>query len=391
MANEAELEAKLLENPDDLAALLVYADFLQSKGDPRGELIALQHAGKTKEAEAHLAQHREALYGPLWGYRKTLDGLDADAFTWRLGFIRSARLGYDSYAVGNAKVDAGVDTSETALSTALTALLQHPSGRLLEELVITINMLDDGGYFGPVLATLAERGAPALRRLRVGEFSCAGGPGGEGDYEYEISWTSLGDASALWKALPRLERLVLQTGLGGSSADQTDDVIGAIDLPKLRHLEIVTGGLSSECARSIAAATWPSLERMDLWFGSPNYGGDAGIAEIEALLEGSRLPKLRRLGLMNAEFTDDLCERIGGAPIVSRLEELSLAYGTMSDAGASALAGSAASLRHLRRLDLSENCLTAAGVAAVSGICKEVDTSEQKDGSGEDRYVSLSE
>jgi uncharacterized protein (TIGR02996 family) len=391
MARNADLDAKLIEDPTDVAAHLVYADFLQSNGDPRGELIALQNAGKTKEAEAHLEKHRDALYGPLWGYRKTFEGNDDDAFEWRLGFIRSARFGYDSYAVGNMKPEAGVDVKETSISTALKALLEHPSGMLLEELTITINMLDDGGYFGPAIQTLAEVGAPALRSLRVGEFSCAGGPGGQGDYEYEISWTSLGDASALWKALPRLEKLVIQSGLGGSSAEQTEDVMGEIDLPKLKHLEVITGGMGKGIARSIVEASWPSLERMDLWFGDDGYGGDVEIDDIEAIFEGSRFPKLKRLGIMNAHFTDEVCARIGRAAILPRLSELSLGYGTMSDAGANALVASAAALKHLKRLELNDNCLSPDGVAAVSGLCADVDTSSQKGGSGDDRYVSLSE
>ncbi|MBA3538368.1 MAG: TIGR02996 domain-containing protein, partial [Deltaproteobacteria bacterium] len=38
-----KLEAAILADPDDTAAYLVYADWLQSRGDPRGELIVLQH------------------------------------------------------------------------------------------------------------------------------------------------------------------------------------------------------------------------------------------------------------------------------------------------------------------------------------------------------------
>ena len=64
-------------------------------------------------------------------------------------------------------------------------------------------MLEGGSYFQPVVDALAARPRPMLRTLRLGEFTCAGGPGGEGDYEYEISWTGLGDASTLWAALPR--------------------------------------------------------------------------------------------------------------------------------------------------------------------------------------------
>ncbi|MBA3541340.1 MAG: TIGR02996 domain-containing protein [Deltaproteobacteria bacterium] len=36
-----ELEAEIAKTPDEVAPYLVYADWLQQHGDPRGELIAL--------------------------------------------------------------------------------------------------------------------------------------------------------------------------------------------------------------------------------------------------------------------------------------------------------------------------------------------------------------
>jgi uncharacterized protein (TIGR02996 family) len=389
MERNRDLEAKLLANPDNTDAYLVYADFLQSKGDPRGELITLQHAGKTEEANAYLEKHADAIYGPvLKNYRKTFDGEDENAFEWRLGFIRSARLSYDSNLAEEVDVDEDVEIS---LETGLTELLKSPIGMLLEEIVIPINMLDDGAYFEPLVKVITEFGAPALKSLRIGMFDCAGGPGGEGNYEYEISWTTLGDASGLWKSVPRLERLVLQVGLGSTSASGTTDNLGRIDLPKLRHLQVITGGLSESCVKSLAEANLPELNYMDVWFGSDSYGAGGGVDEIAPILEGTKFPKLEHLGLMNAQFTDDICDRLGSAKILPRLKEVSLKYGTMSDAGARALASSKAQLKHLAMLDVSANCLSPEGVAVVEGICANVKSDEQKGSAEDDRYVSLSE
>jgi uncharacterized protein (TIGR02996 family) len=68
------LEEALVENPDDLAAHMAYADHLMEQGDPRGEFIQVQLAlgitGKTttqrdslqhREQELALAHHREWL------------------------------------------------------------------------------------------------------------------------------------------------------------------------------------------------------------------------------------------------------------------------------------------------------------------------------------------
>ena len=42
MVRNAELEQAILDERDDPAPYRVYADWLESRGDPRGELIALQ-------------------------------------------------------------------------------------------------------------------------------------------------------------------------------------------------------------------------------------------------------------------------------------------------------------------------------------------------------------
>ncbi len=386
MAKDPSIEAKLIENPDDAAQALVYADFLQSKGDPRGTLISLQHAGKQAEADALLEQHADVFLGPLTTYKTTLDGLDTNGFEWRRGFIRKATLSFDAYASEDADVPEGTQLS---LETALAELLQHPSGALLEELVLPINMLEDGGYFSPLVSTLSKFGAPALRKLRIGMFSCSGGPGGEGDYEYEISWTGIGDAGGLWSALPRLERLVIQSGLGNSSVDNSvRDGLGTIRHDKLKHFQVITGGLSIECLQSIANADLPALEFLEVWTGSANYGAGGGVDDLAPLFAGTKFPKLKSLGLCNSEFSDDLAKALTKAPIVAQLETLSLRYGTLSDEGASALLA----IPNLKKLtlDVRNNYLTEPMVEKLKAAGGTVLADSQRGEAG-DRYVSLSE
>lgn len=384
MERNADLEAKLIEDPSDVDAHLVYADWLQARGDRRGEWIVMQHQNKEEEARAFLIEHEAELLGPLLPYRAPFDDSGHETFTWRMGFIRSARLSYDSNCA---------DDPEVSLEEGLAALLQHPLGVALEELVVPINMLDDGCYFEPIAKTIAKYGAPALRRLRIGEFQVAGPGGIPNGYDYEISWSMIGDASGMWEKLPRLEYFRLQSGLGSTSCwDGHPDRFGDIELPKLRHLEIVTGGMGRECIRSLSAADWPALENMELWLGSSDYGFEGTVDDLARILDGTGLPKLRRLGIMNTELTDDLCKLLGHSKIVGQLEELSLAYGTMTDAGARALAERRDAYAHLSHLALDANFLTAEGLAAVEGLCPNVTTEEQKEPWDEDhRYVSLSE
>ncbi len=71
-ANEAELLAAIYAQPDDDAPRLVYADWLQERGDPRGEFIALQlqpdkDAAMAKRERALLKPNAKRWLGPLAG------------------------------------------------------------------------------------------------------------------------------------------------------------------------------------------------------------------------------------------------------------------------------------------------------------------------------------
>ena len=383
MGKREELEAKLIENPHDAELRMVYADLLQSTGDPRGELIVLQAKG-SGDAGAYFKKHEDAFLGPLARFTKTFDHDSKDSFTWKDGFIKSAVIGYESNSAG----DVDEDAEECTADRVVAALLQHPSALLLEELTITMNMLDDGMYFEDVCKAIAKYRAPALRSLRLGEFQHCGPGGVDNGYDYEISWAGLGDASELWQAVPRLESLRIQSGLGGSSASGGGDTIGTFDLARLRRLEVVTGGMGADCARSFARGKLPAIEYMDLWFGSDNYGGDAGVGDIEELLAGTNVPKLTHLGLMNSSFVEELLPVLARSRVLAQLSELSLAHGTLGDDGVEAITEHADAFRHLKALDVSNNYLSGDALAALRKVCPVV-SNEQRD--DDDRYVALAE
>jgi uncharacterized protein (TIGR02996 family) len=108
-ARNAELEAKLVAEPTK-AARGVFADWLQSQGDPWGEVIALELAGKAAAAKQLIKQHSDALTGGYAGR-----GLE-----WRHGFIDVIRL----------------EGSLKGAKAALPALLGLRTTLLLRELVL---------------------------------------------------------------------------------------------------------------------------------------------------------------------------------------------------------------------------------------------------------------
>jgi uncharacterized protein (TIGR02996 family) len=372
-ASNPELEAAIIANPDNADAYLVYGDWLQRQGDPRGELIALQHAAMQASGEeaTKLKQQVSALLKKRKG---TLLGDLADAVKeeelkveWHLGFIRSARVGQKDY------------DSERDVGELVKELLAHPSARFIQGLTIGMAHYDDENDYGDVVTALTEAlteqgGSKTLQSLFIGDF--------EYPDDTEISWSHIHDVSALYKLLPNLRSLRLR----GASVE-----LGNVDLPELREFTVETGGLPLSAVKSITAAQWPKLEKLEVWFGSDNYGGEGGVEDIQPLLDGKGLPKLKSLGLCNSEFTDELCKLLPQAKVLPQLARLDLSMGTMSDAGARILAENAAAFAHLEHLDLTRNTLTDEGTKLVAKLCPSVAAGDQREYDEDYRYAAVGE
>jgi hypothetical protein len=372
-------EARLAGDGAPVDDFLVYSDWLQSAGNPRGALISVQHQLDAAADGARLAlgdeerrlldEHREALLGPLAGAHPSFLHLE-----WRLGFIRGARLHRVGYV------------EELPLAEELLwHLLDDERGPFLERLVVGLIAYGDNDNQAITAILMDPPSTPApLRVLKIGAF------GGDDLFdrgEIDISRAWLGPLVRLSSLYPRLEVLELTGRLNGRRPD--DALLGEIDLPTLRRFVFRNGGLPREHLAEVLAARWPRLEELDLWFGDEDYGGDCTIDDVVALLDGRvRLPSLRRLGLRNASFTDALCEPLLRSPLLPQLEEVDLSLGVLTDEGAAILARGHDRLAHLRRLDLRENALSPAGRALVADLCRDVETA---DNDPEWRYVSVSE
>lgn len=168
--------------------------------------------------------------------------------------------------------------------------------------------------------------------------------------------------------------------------------VGApIDLPELREFTVETGGLPLAAVKSIANAKWPKLERLEVWFGSDNYGAEGGVEDIQPILDGKGLPNLKQLGLRNSEFTDALAQALPTAKVLPQLETLDISMGTLSDEGARALADKAAAFAHLKQLDVTENTLTDEGQSLLPKAIPHANVGNQRDYEEEYRYSAVGE
>lgn len=220
-----------------------------------------------------------------------------------------------------------------------------------------------------VVQTLVEAAdrLPALRGIAIGDVP---------PDEAEISWIRQSDITPLLTAFPRLAVLEIRGGDGL--------VLRPVRHEGLRVLRIESGGLPGEVVRALGEAELPNLERLELWLGVAEYGGEWRPADLKGLLSGERLPALSHLGLQDSDIQDQVAELVAGAPVVKGLESLALSMGTLTDRGAEALL---AGLGHLRELDLHHHYLTDGMVerlrAALPGVA--LDVSEQLS-SDEDGY-----
>lgn len=239
------LEAALLD-AFDREHLAVYADALQSRGDPRGELIAIDLHIDAYGLTAELAARRGELIA---------EWLGNVAARWhvrvRYGFIHVANVNADQ------------------IGSALT--LPYLRG---------IEVYGLGVYLIEALAKLAEEPRTWLATLRLEAPSNVAG------------WiVSPEAAAAVVRATPRLELLDIHG----------PRVLGDVVHPSVRRLRVT--GHDAVASLTQAGPAWPRVTDLDYAFNCRN-DEDARRPDartLAKLLAVARLPALRRLDLSRNE------------------------------------------------------------------------------------------
>lgn len=329
VAND-ELESIIRADPHDPAGWLIYGDWLEAEGDPRGELVAVQARLARDPGNPELMEAQRAIFkknAPM-----LLAGLDAYLtpdpeplfrLSWEFGFIWTANVRANGHSLEQ-------------FCAGLRALLTHPSAQFLHALTVGTPP-DASSAWSTVLGILREHAPRSLRMLYLGTTtSSAPLP--------RPAFGAVGDVSVLWPRLPDLEVLTISGGVMQ---------VGRIDLPKLRELSIETSALQRETLAALGATTWPHLERLELWFGDRRC--TCAVADLAPIFEASGFPKLRKLGLRNCSFVDRICHALREARIGPQLHTLDLSLGALTDVGAAALVDAKPNLPNLAILDVRWN------------------------------------
>lgn len=207
--------------------------------------------------------------------------------------------------------------------------------------------------------------------------------------ESEISWIELADVSPILQSYPALETLRIR---GSNSL-----TFGAsLSHAHLKELAIETGGLNPAIIHEVLQADLPALEHLELWLGTPNYGGDATLDDLAPLLSPSSqlFPRLRYLGLRDSEIANDLAAALTISPLIERIRVLDLSLGLLDDQGARALLDCPA-VRQLEKLDIHHHFCSLDMMERLQSLGITVDTSERQEpdrwGREDHRFVAVSE
>lgn len=266
-----------------------------------------------------------------------------------------------------------------SLTDRLAQFLEDPAVEKVPGLVIGSWSPDSSEDSAPIVEALvaARDKLPNLRALFLGDIVME---------EQEISWIRQSDVSPLLAAFPRLEVFRVRGNEGL--------VFGKVRHAHLKELGIETGGLSGEVVRNVAASNLPALEHLELWLGTPQYGGDATLADLKPILSGKKFPRLTYLGLRDSQMADDVAAAVAKAPILARLKVLDLSLGNLSDTGAQALLASPAVAR-LEKLDIHHHFISKPVVKHLKALGIRVDAADPKEpdtyGDETFRYIAVSE
>lgn len=370
------LESALVEDPDDLATHYAYADYLQERGDPRGDFIqvqlALEDPDLSPKGRWQLESREQELlaeYGREWLGVLADELLGPEAEPWDTG--EECERPYE-YRFARGWLDRLiVHSPENAQSDALIPLLGHaPELRLLRELILDC---EDGASlllpYSPVLTN--------LRRLQIGSFVesefphfpgvvfsysmtafgvlCLGQAGEEPHYR------ELGFADFL-SQLRRLEELYLL------NSNEDYDLPRFFALPNLNRLRVlhVCQRLTPYPLEELAGNRALGNLRQ-LWLHSRSERSRIDLAGVRALAQSPHLRRLTHLHLQGSDLGDVGCTEIVTSGILKRLKVLDLRHGEITDAGARTLADCPDLLR-LEQLDIGDNRLTQAGIDALRRI-----------------------
>lgn len=204
--------------------------------------------------------------------------------------------------------------------------------------------------------------------------------------ENEISWINQSNVGPVLDAYPALEHFQVRGG--------NDLSFGKLVHENLKTLIIETGGLPPNVVAEVSAAHLPALRKLEIWFGSENYGFDSAIGDLATIISGKPFPQLKELGLMNSEIQNEIAIEVSKSPVLDQLEVLDLSMGILDDKGGEAILNSEG-MKKLKHINLRHHYLSNDMMSKLSARYPGINLDEQEeaddDGDESYRYIEVSE
>jgi uncharacterized protein (TIGR02996 family) len=367
-----QLEAAILENPDNAAPYAALADYLIEQGDPRGEFIQVQLAledeshpaaerKKLKKREAELLKaHGTEWVGP-WASLVPEEDLRLHQHDLHWNHELPGPIPYHFVRGYLAQITLNRLTVDCA-----RALVQSQQTRSVWRLAIGRSAWDHDEEFEPGPDVPEDAHAPALHVLlpwpglanlhffqlghepKAGHFNC-----------HTISEL----ACELVERMPRLEELHLF-----ATRLPTANLFRLRTLQNLRVLRVYH---SYHCDLERLARN-PALRQLTHLLLHPHATEPDDecyirLSGVQALVKSQQLKNLTHLQLRTSDMGDRGCEAIVQSGILKRLRVLDLRQGSITDEGACILAA-CPEAANLEVLDLLGNKLTEAGIRALRKV-----------------------
>lgn len=374
------LEKLIAKNLSDPTNYLVYGDWLTAEGDPRGELVTVQHGISELSNVDKKGAKGKALLNREKSILKANSNFVGDVVSsklvklgWRWGFIESLKFNNDE--------DWMDDEHKVNVAAIVKALLASPAIAGISSIEVNILRWDDVSTDAhTILKAFGE--SPYGKQITKVVVAPPSGDVDTGMFDPGKSTEHL----AKW--FPNLEVLKIHGN---------DFKLGPMSFPKLRELYIETCGLTKKNLAQITSGSFPKVERAEIWFGSDDYGCNCKVKDLQPIFDGKVFPKVENLGLMNSEFEDAIAKEIIHSKVIKKLKILNLSLGTIWTEGVKAFLDNPKAIAHLDSINVNDNHISKKDLAALRKLGKPVFVSrEQKDLDdsieGEIyRYVSVAE
>lgn len=345
---------EIIAYPDDDGPRLVYADWLEERGDPRGEFIRVQCA-RARCPSWHRDslllgwREKELLYRHGHHWRAQLPNLPGVAWKhFERGFITSARvINLDVLRQQAGSLTAHTPLNELRVMEPTANWDQTPTLPWLQKLRCGPEMyIDDMHRFSdsPLLDHLRVLELPAMNLENDGVVALARSPRLKNIERLDLRENFIGTAGAHTLAYTpifrNLTHLSLRgVGFGSYSDDPMLQEVGVRELAQSPH--------------------WTKLQSLDI------SGNQIGANALEMILHAKNLSSLKYLDVSRNELGPGGAEVLRTTRSAMRLETLRIEETSIGDRGLIPLPQSPV-LEKLRHLKMSACDLTSTGVEQLA-------------------------